>query len=149
MNFPTFFRSALFAPILAHPVFAGPLDDYRGVNRLIVVSLPEGSSPEKVAAAFVTDRGKIDERELKVIDVSDGARRVPTALRLSAGQTSSIRNQLKLVAGDARPVFILIGKDGGEKARQHGTMDLEKWFVLIDGMPMRRQEIQSKQNKSR
>lgn len=148
MKFSTSLRSAILAPILALSVSAGPLDAYRGVNRLIVVSLPEGSSPEKVAAALVTGRGKINERDLKVIDVSEGAHRVPTALRLSPEQTNSLRKQLKIVAGDTRPVFILIGKDGGEKARQHGTLDLEKWFVLIDGMPMRRQEIQRQPDKS-
>jgi hypothetical protein len=41
-----------------------------------------------------------------------------------------------------------VGKDGGEKARQVGTLDLETWFALIDHMPTRRQEIQNQQKKS-
>jgi hypothetical protein len=42
----------------------------------------------------------------------------------------------------------LIGKDGGEAARCSGTLDLEKWFALIDEMPMRRVEM-LEQNKQR
>jgi hypothetical protein len=60
----------------------------------------------------------------------------------------AVRQHFKLAAGEHRPVFILVGKDGGEKARQDGTLDLETWFALIDHMPTRRQEIQNQQKKS-
>ena len=40
------------------------------------------------------------------------------------------------------PTFILIGKDGSEKGRQSGTLNLPEWFALIDTMPMRRREMQ-------
>ena len=148
MNFSPCFRPAVLATILVHSVFADPLDAYRGVNRLIVVSLPQGAVAEKVAAELVTHGGKIDERDLKIIDASESAQRVPTALRLPPEQTVALRKQLKLIAGEVRPVFILLGKDGGEKARQLGALDLEKWFALIDEMPMRRQEIQNQQKKN-
>jgi len=148
MNFSPCFRNAALASILVQSVFADPLDAYRGVNRLIVVSLPRGAAAEKVSAALVTHGGKIDERDLKIIDASEAAQRVPTALRLPPEQTAALRKQLKLIAGEDRPVFILLGKDGGEKARQHGALDLEKWFALIDEMPTRRQEIQNQQKKN-
>jgi hypothetical protein len=41
----------------------------------------------------------------------------------------------------------LIGKDGGEAARCSGTLDLEKWFALIDEMPMRRAEMLEQKNQ--
>ncbi len=151
MKTPPFLRAAILtatAAVLIGPVVAGPLETYHGVNRLIVISLPEGSSAEKLTKTLAMNRRQIEERDLKIIDVSEGRHRVATALRLSHGQTHAIRRQLGLGAGEARQVFILIGKDGGEKARCHGILDLEKWFVLIDGMPMRRAEIRD-QTKSR
>jgi hypothetical protein len=42
---------------------------------------------------------------------------------------------------------VLIGKDGGESARCSGTLDLEKWFALIDEMPMRRAEMLEQKNQ--
>jgi len=148
MNISAFFRPAALTAILVHSVFADPLDAYRGVNRLIVVSFPQGALAEKVAAALVTHGGAIDERDLKIIDASEANHRVPTALRLPPEQTVSLRKQLKMIVGEARTVFILLGKDGNEKARQYGTLDLVKWFALIDEMPMRRQEVKNQQKKN-
>jgi hypothetical protein len=151
MEFPSLLRAFILTaatPLLTGPVSAGPLDAYRGVNRLIVISLPEGSSAEKLTKNLAMNRRKIEERDLRIIDVSEGQHRVATALRLSPGQTKAIRKQLNLGVGETRPVFILIGKDGGEKARCHDAVDLEKWFALIDAMPMRRAEIRD-QTKSR
>jgi hypothetical protein len=151
MNIPPFLCAAILtatAAVLTGPLAARPLGAYLGVNRLIVISLPEGSSAEKLTKTLAMNRRGIEERDLKIIDVSEGRHRVATALRLSPRQTHAIRRQLGLGAGEPRQVFILIGKDGGEKALCHGTLDLEKWFVLIDGMPMRRAEIRD-QTKSR
>lgn len=151
MEFPSLLRAFILTaatPLLTGAVSAAPLDAYRGADRLIVLSLPEGSSAEKLNRTLVMRWREIEERDLKIIDVSKGQHRVATALSPPAGQINAIRKQLSIGVGETRPVFILIGKDGGEKARCHGTLDLEKWFVLIDGMPMRRAEIRD-QTKGR
>lgn len=44
-------------------------------------------------------------------------------------------------------VFLLIGKDGGEKLRSDLPVSLDRLFALIDAMPMRRREIEQ-QGKS-
>lgn len=149
MKFPSLLRAFILTaatPLLTGAVSAGPLDVYRGANRLIVLYLPEGSSAEKLNRTLVMRRREIEERDLKIIDVSKGQHQVATALRPPAGQTNAIRKQLSIGVGETRPVFILIGKDGGEKARCHDALDLEKWFTLIDAMPMRRAEIQNRKN---
>ncbi len=151
MNIFSYFRPVIVAtlsPVWGHSIAAGPLAAFRDVNRLVVVSLPQGRAAEKVAAAWFLHRVKIDERDLKIIDASEGAQRVATGVRLSPEQIIALRQQFKLAAGELRPVFILVGKDGGEKARQDGTLDLENWFALIDQMPTRRQEIQNQRKKS-
>ena len=147
MKFPLAVVAAII-PILGNMAFAAPLDAFRGVNRLIVVSLSDGPSAEKLAATLIRHREKIIDRDLKIIDASEGIPSIPNAVRLPPEQTNLLWKQFKLVAGDGRAVFILIGKDGGEKARQLGTLDLEKWLSLIDEMPMRRQEIQNQKDKT-
>lgn len=149
MKIPPFFRAAILtatAVVLTGSVAAGPLEAYHGVNRLIVISLPEGSSAEKLTKTLAMNLRKIEECDLKIIDVSEGQHRVATALRPPPGQIKAIRKQLGLGVGETRSAFILIGRDGGEKARSHGDLDLEKWFALIETMPMRRAEIQNRRN---
>lgn len=43
--------------------------------------------------------------------------------------------------------YLLIGKDGGEKARQTKQLNLPAFYRLIDQMPMRRREMRDKMRK--
>jgi len=133
--------------LLCHTGLAEPLDVYKHENRLIVVSLPQAAVAEKVNATLAWNREKIEERHLKIIDVSEGEQKISTALRLNPSQTEAVRKQLHIGAGDTLPTFVLIGKDGGEAARSSGTLNLEKWFALIDEMPMRRAEMLEQKNQ--
>lgn len=137
----------LMMTLLYHTALAEPLDVYRYENRLIIVSLPQTAHVEKVSAMLAWNREKIEERHLKIIDVSEGEQKIPNAVRLNPSQTESVRKQLRIGAGDTLPTFVLIGKDGGESARCSGTLDLEKWFALIDEMPMRRAEMLEQKNQ--
>jgi hypothetical protein len=133
--------------LLCRTALAEPLDVYRYENRLIVISLPQAAVAEKVNAILASNREKIEERHLKIIDVSEGEQKISTAVRLNPSQTEAVRKQLRIGVGDMLPTFVLIGKDGGESARCSGTLDLEKWFTLIDEMPMRRAEILEQKNQ--
>lgn len=64
-------------------------------------------------------------------------------------QTYKITEQTKEAAkrnvpASASFVFLLIGKDGGEKARFDSVISAEKLFSIIDAMPMRKQEMKSR-----
>ena len=54
-----------------------------------------------------------------------------------------LRHRFKLNSAKEKSQYILIGKDGGEKARQQGALNLVNWLDLIDQMPMRRDEIKN------
>lgn len=41
----------------------------------------------------------------------------------------------------------LIGLDGGKKLQQKSVLTKEKLFAIIDGMPMRRQELKKNEDK--
>jgi len=127
---------------------AEPLDLYRWKSRLIMASVPTGEAREQLTAALAANRAAIDERDLKVVDVSPEAARLPGTVRLDPKKTTALREKFKLSARETNAVFILIGKDGGEKARQRGPLKLASWFTLIDGMPMRRDETR-RQGKKR
>jgi hypothetical protein len=45
--------------------------------------------------------------------------------------------------------FLLIGKDGLEKIRAAQVFSLQKLFTLIDGMPMRQDEMQQRKLKKK
>jgi hypothetical protein len=144
-------RHLAFLPVmmtlLCHTALAEPLDVYRYENRLIIVSLPRGAHAEKMSAMLAWNREKIEERHLKIIDVSEGEQKVSAAVRLNPTQTETVRKQLRIGEGDTLPTFVLIGKDGGVAARCSGTLDLDKWFALIDEMPMRRAEMLEQKNQ--
>ena len=58
--------------------------------------------------------------------------------------TQALRERYRIQENES--TLILIGKDGGEKRRQVGSaIDLKALYPLIDGMPMRRQEMRRKQ----
>jgi hypothetical protein len=151
MNLGHICHAALLA---AHFLFmnqdaaAEPLDPYRWKSRVIIASVPPGEARDQLTASLAANRAEIDERDLKVIDVSPGSARIPGTVRLDPKQATALREKLKLSARETNAVFILIGKDGGEKARHRGTLKLANWFILIDGMPMRRDEIR-RQGKCR
>ena len=126
---------------------AGPLDPYRWKSRLIMASVPTGEARDQLTATLAANRAAMDERDLKVIDVSPEPARLPGTVRLDPKQTTALRERFKLSARETNAAFILIGKDGGEKARQRGSLKLASWFTLIDGMPMRRDEMR-RQGKS-
>ncbi|WP_299152381.1 DUF4174 domain-containing protein [uncultured Christiangramia sp.] len=57
--------------------------------------------------------------------------------------SSSLKDELKISRKTEFEVFLL-GLDGGIKQRQQEILQTEKFFSLIDGMPMRKAEIRRK-----
>lgn len=63
---------------------------------------------------------------------------------LSATTAAAIRERYRI--GEGEFAVILVGKDGGEKLRDTKMPQLDEIFGLIDGMPMRRNEMLTRQN---
>lgn len=127
---------------------AMPLDGFRWKNRVIVLYLPDQAYRKPVTQAIAAQREGLRERDLAIIDASSQAAGIPGVIRLDAVQTAKLRSHLKIDKNTKSPVFVLLGKDGGEKGRQTGELNLADWFALIDRMPLRRDEIR-KQNDPR
>jgi len=101
------------------------LEDYRWEKRVI---LHHNAPPAQLVLSPATDKA-FEDRDL---------------VFLAAGE--ELEKQFRLSGPE--PVFVLIGKDGKEKARQSKTLDLKEWFQLIDTMPMRQTEMQEGEKKN-
>lgn len=119
------------------------LDNYRWKNRLVLIFAPFGkeSSYLKQKLEFEGKSKELENRDIVMIELlkSDGSMidKVP----ISDDQQLSLREKFD-VAEDF--LIILIGKDGTIKLRSEQPVLSEDLFVLIDGMPMRKEEMRRK-----
>lgn len=96
-------------------------------------------------AAESTDRSLLDQQ---VIFAKD-----PTGLKERQIVVSVITPATNKTAFDSFHqkgnafIFVLYGKDGGEKYRSASPVSLEKLYGIIDGMPMRKAEMKSGERK--
>jgi hypothetical protein len=138
------YRALLLAGIffmINNGMAANPLEDYRWKNRLIVASVSSKQDRDVLTALLLLNHQKLMERALIVIDISPEPIRISGAVRLGEKQTISLRERFGLDKGISESIFFLIGKDGGEKARHLGMLNLNNWFDLTDSMPMRQKEV--------
>ncbi len=120
------------------------LNNFLWKNRLLFVFSPSGTHPDylELSASMEKNRAEMDDRDMVLFEVFEsGPVRVngkgaPTAMGEDLRRRYHIQTEALTV--------LLIGKDGTEKMRIRGDVDLDAIFILIDGMPMRRQEIRMK-----
>ncbi len=119
--------------VLALTPAAWPTDllaPHRGRDRVVLVFAPAGDDPR--LAALAADRAGLDcelaNRQV-VIEVIAG---------VAPGRSEALRRTYDVSGSDFTAV--LVGKDGGQKARSSGHVDLPGMLRLIDTMPMRRAE---------
>ena len=104
------------------------LESYLWKNRLLLVFSPSSRNPllldqlEKLRAV----RSGLVERDLLVLTDTEPE------------QAGDLRDELVIEGFEV----LLIGKDGGVKARSQAPVTSEELFTTIDAMPMRRRERQ-------
>jgi hypothetical protein len=120
------------------------LDALRWKNRVLVLFSPSESDASFQAQkqGLASSAEGVVERALMILEILEhGQSRAGNQL-LSEKSVQDIRKRLGLKTGTFQ-VF-LIGKDGGVKLRSSEPVSMRDLFGLIDGMPMRRQEMGSK-----
>jgi hypothetical protein len=119
--------------LMATGLFAAGIDvdALRWQNRIVLVFGPSAVHEEVVrqVKVFTEDACGVDDRDLVVSPV---------------GAAAELRERFG-VATDEFAV-LLIGKDGGVKLRSSEVVSRDRIYALIDGMPMRRQEMRRKGN---
>jgi len=134
---------AITSTLQSNVVTPDPLAQYRWTHRLIVIDVPDTaagrSALEKLRVALEASKADVLERDLLFVSVGDvPADADPSIPALAPSQRVAIRGRIDLHGGEAE--LVLIGKDGGVKARQSGAFDLPRLLAIIDTMPMRRAE---------
>ncbi len=122
--------------------------DWRWEHRLLVVAVGSNGEAFDRQRAIVTEasEGWLD-RDLLLIMLADEEGWViadPSSARsnwraLSAGEAAVFRRRYDL--GEVEFEAVLVGKDGGVKARYRETVDPSTIFPFIDAMPMRMGEM--------
>ncbi|GHC48630.1 DUF4174 domain-containing protein [Roseibacillus persicicus] len=133
---------ALFASLLAMTLTlpANPLKNYQWKNRILLIH-PSADQAQKEALRQLLKKEKesLANRDLVIINLSKTALDWPQVISMPGEKREELREKFALSPEGS--TFILIGKDGGEKARQSDTLNLQELFTRIDGMPMRKAEM--------
>lgn len=116
---------------------AQQLSDYKWKNRILILS-DKNLDSDEVNTALITIKGST--KELKERDIILFLHKEKMFYNLDKKEVKSEGSNIisKYFSG-----YVLIGKDGGIKAKHPYPLNLEDLFNLIDGMPMRRTEMKS------
>ena len=137
------------APALSLAQDAPTLASLKDQKRVLLIFAPSDRSPDfKHQFDLLSKRATdLQQRDLVLIPVVITVEQPTDAdtLRVQHPPVASQAQQVDLrhrfhVAPDQFTV-VLIGKDGGEKLRQHTPIPIEKLDATIDAMPMRQDEM--------
>lgn len=140
--------AALVLMSTAFPLFArtqpktATLASLRDRQRVLLV-FANGDNGQAVAQLRVADEhaAGFRERDLVLAGIEGTRSALPTVL-LSPEEDTAARKRFDIHPGQF--TVLLIGKDGGEKLRQHTAMSWSLLQRTIDAMPMRQDEVRSK-----
>ena len=120
--------------------FAQDLEQYEWKDRVLIVKAKNSALIQQQIDVLNKDLKGLKERKLIVYKVT------PNQYAKGIKSDNWIPNKTfytKLRRTSREFEVILIGLDGGVKLRQTLLLSKEKLFALIDGMPMRRQELKN------
>lgn len=122
---------------------AAELGDYRWERRPLLVFAPSQSDPRLAATLSKVEATGCDftSRDMVLGQVLATGGSTLDGQPVDAEQSQRLRAQFT-VDTNAFTV-VLIGKDGGEKMRVTEVPDLQQIYAVIDGMPMRGNEIRA------
>jgi len=124
------------------------LRQHRWKNRLLITFAASVNDPEYVRQqqSLEEQHSGMAERDLiYVVVLENGASRAGESL-LSSAAAESLRKNFDAQPGEF--LSILVGKDGGVKARRTSPIPLKELFDTIDSMPMRQDETRQRKHDS-
>ena len=128
----------------ASALASDPVSGFRWKSRVVLVFADNAqvSSVRGLQASLADASCQLTERDMIVGWVfADGSSHIGSE-SLSEADAEALRRRANIDAGTT--TTILIGKDGGVKARYQPIPNLDEMFALIDGMPMRRSEMRTR-----
>jgi hypothetical protein len=120
------------------------LDAYQWKNRIILIFAPSSDSDafKRQMREFEGQGDGILDRDLIIFEIFKRGRSHSGNASISEHQANQLRHQFRVKEG--KFMIILIGKDGGVKLRSNDPVATSGLFSLIDGMPMRQEEMRRK-----
>ncbi|MEM9532133.1 MAG: DUF4174 domain-containing protein [Pseudomonadota bacterium] len=117
------------------------LDELRWKSRVLLIFSPEADDARSTAfRQAVSDAAcAMEARDLVLGQVTSGGDSFLASKQISPASSAALRRKFGIAEETFR--VLLIGKDGGVKASYSKAPALAEVFALIDGMPMRRQEM--------
>ncbi len=122
---------------------AAELVDYRWERRPLLVFAPAHSDPRLAETLSRIEATRCDfaSRDMVLGEVLATGGSTLDGQPVNVEQSQRLRAQFTI---DAKAfTVVLIGKDGGEKMRVTEVPDLQQIYAVIDGMPMRSNEIRA------
>jgi hypothetical protein len=121
------------------------LSDYQWQHRILLVFAPSTDSSQyrQQMQVWQADESGADDRDLKLVQILGTGESQVDERSLSSVSAERLRQQFGIAPEEF--AVILVGKDGTEKQRSQTPVDLATLFRTIDAMPMRQQEMRSRQ----
>jgi hypothetical protein len=122
------------------------LDSLRWRNRVLVLfSASDSDASFQLQKQDLASSTKaVLDRDLVILEIMEQGESRAGNQFLSEKSVQDIRNRLGVQRGSFQ--VLLIGKDGGVKLHSSEPVSIKDLFGLIDSMPMRRQEMESRKN---
>lgn len=121
------------------------LSDYQWQNRILLVFAPSTDSSQyrQQMQVWQADEAGTGNRDLKLVQILGTGESQVDGRSLNSASVEKLRQQFGITPEEF--AVILVGKDGTEKQRSQTPLDLAGLFRTIDAMPMRQQEMRSRQ----
>jgi hypothetical protein len=121
------------------------LSDYQWQHRILLVFAPSiGSSHyRQQLQAWQTDTVETTDRDLKLVQILGTGESQVDGQSINSASVERLRQQFGMTPEEF--AVVLVGKDGMEKQRSQTPIDSATLFRTIDAMPMRQQEMRSRQ----
>jgi hypothetical protein len=121
------------------------LSNYQWQHHILLVFAPSTGSSQyrQQMQAWQVDTAGTHDRDLKLVQILGTGESQVDGRSLSSASADRLRQQFGISHEEFAVIFV--GKDGTEKQRSQTPIDLALLFRTIDAMPMRQQEMRSRQ----
>jgi hypothetical protein len=120
------------------------LSQFKWKNRLLFVFAPHSRYPSLIdlKTDMSVQKEEILDRDLIVFQIYETGSSFQDINEIDNETADKLRREFRVSPGLL--TVILVGKDGGVKLRQNEQVNFKQIFLLIDAMPMRREEMRRK-----
>lgn len=110
-------------------------------KRLLFIFAPESTDPffNTLVNEITARKDDVDDRDLVVFEILESGVSSMNRNELDPQQAASLRRHFKIPQSTF--AVILLGKDGTQKLKRDGRVELDEIFRLVDSMPMRKDEM--------